>query len=197
MDCTWIHERKCECDQLHLVSRIGMGSCWGDPAWHVLDPTTAACTHKSENVFLAMVFELYMHETGHCIGWMILVSIMLNFLDKDSSEFSCACKSISGCAVSLSGDARAGMERLNLCHRVYFVNAHTTAHFAQIFSERSDVWSFGILLWEVYSFGRTPYPSIVSSIAVSSEMCGNKLSLSHTHTQSCLKRYWSFLKTVK
>lgn len=26
------------------------------------------------------------------------------------------------------------------------------------------MWSFGILLWEIYSFGRVPYPRIVSSI---------------------------------
>lgn len=25
------------------------------------------------------------------------------------------------------------------------------------------MWSFGILLWEIYSFGRVPYPRIVSN----------------------------------
>ena len=30
----------------------------------------------------------------------------------------------------------------------------------RIFSTQSDVWSFGIVLWELFTLAKTPYPNV-------------------------------------
>jgi serine/threonine protein kinase len=44
------------------------------------------------------------------------------------------------------------------------------------FTSKSDVWSFGIVLWEIYSFGATPYPGMNNEQTADQVQRGYRLS---------------------
>jgi len=45
------------------------------------------------------------------------------------------------------------------------------------YSEKSDVWSFGIVLWELYSFGRIPYPAFNNLKTIEEVSKGYRLTI--------------------
>uniref|UniRef100_A0AC34FAK6 Protein kinase domain-containing protein n=1 Tax=Panagrolaimus sp. ES5 TaxID=591445 RepID=A0AC34FAK6_9BILA len=66
--------------------------------------------------------------------------------------------------------------------------------FHQIFSEASDIWSFGILIWEVLTFGEIPYGNMTNEEIIKFIEDGNRLTLPsaagqpwHMLTHDCWK----------
>ena len=59
------------------------------------------------------------------------------------------------CCISVSSSLEIKIQNI-------VVKLHVCLSELQKFSSKSDVWSFGVFLWEVFSYGRVPYPSIVS-----------------------------------
>ncbi|XP_038060921.1 uncharacterized protein LOC119731750 [Patiria miniata] len=45
----------------------------------------------------------------------------------------------------------------------------------QLYTTQSDVWSFGILLWEIANFGGTPYPTISNDLLVETIRIGYRM----------------------
>ena len=46
----------------------------------------------------------------------------------------------------------------------------------KMFSFKSDVWSFGIFVWELFSYGRMPYPRTQTEFVESFLLSGHRMS---------------------
>ena len=44
-----------------------------------------------------------------------------------------------------------------------------------VFTSQSDVWSFGVVLWEMFSFGASPYPALTAGEAVQAIRTGYRM----------------------
>ena len=66
--------------------------------------------------------------------------------------------------------------------------------FRGIFSFKTDVWSFGILVWEIVTLGSTPYPGMSASQVAKSVQVGKVMNCpNHCHEDiyDLMKTCWS------
>ena len=65
------------------------------------------------------------------------------------------------------------------------------------YSSKSDVWSFGIVVWEMFEFGKVPYPKFTNAVTREKVMEGYRLEKPQTCPENVYKlllRCWDGTK---
>ncbi|XP_019860141.1 PREDICTED: tyrosine kinase receptor Cad96Ca-like [Amphimedon queenslandica] len=60
-----------------------------------------------------------------------------------------------------------------------------------LFSEKSDVWSYGVLCWEVFNLGRVPYPGLDPVGVVELLDAGGRLQ--NPNNEACSQKIYSLM----
>lgn len=70
----------------------------------------------------------------------------------------------------------------------------------RLYSNKSDMWSFGILLWEIFSYGRVPYPKIPVNEVLGYIEQGNRMEKPDgcpDEIYAIMKEAWLFDRTLR
>ena len=63
------------------------------------------------------------------------------------------------------------------------------------YASQSDVWSYGILLWEMFSCGSVPYPGLSNNEARDRVEMGHRMECPHgcpAEVHNLMKRCWQY-----
>ena len=150
-------------DHENVVRLIGVVTS-GDPLLVVLEYCEGGSLERFLNECIITPDRQLKFSIDCAKGMTYLTS--LNFVHRDLAARNVL---VSSDLTAKIGDF--GLSRQNIDDKNYYISRHVTVSIRwaspealeeRRFSEQSDVWSYGVLLWEIWSMGELPYNGIPS-----------------------------------